>query len=45
MEPRLPDPRNADIVIYVGGELLPRDAAKGKACAFITTKYFNWMPI
>lgn len=25
---RLPDPRNADILVYVGGELLPRDQAK-----------------
>lgn len=26
--PSLPDPRNADILIHVGGELLPRDQAK-----------------
>ena len=25
---RLPDPRNADIIIYINGELLPRDQAK-----------------
>ena len=25
MTPTLPDPRNADIVVHVGGELLPRD--------------------
>ncbi|MBI1929825.1 branched-chain-amino-acid transaminase [Candidatus Poribacteria bacterium] len=28
MQPQLPDPRNADILIYVGGELLPRQEAK-----------------
>ncbi len=28
MDPKLPDPRNADILIHVGGELLPRDEAK-----------------
>lgn len=28
MEPQLPDPRNANIMVYVGGELLPRDQAK-----------------
>jgi len=28
MQPQLPDPRNENIVIYVGGELLPRDEAK-----------------
>ena len=26
--PSLPDPRNADIMIYINGELLPRDQAK-----------------
>lgn len=26
--PTLPDPRNADILVHVGGELLPRDQAK-----------------
>jgi branched-chain amino acid aminotransferase group I len=26
--PQLPDPRNADILIHVGGELLPREQAK-----------------
>jgi branched-chain amino acid aminotransferase group I len=28
MAPPLPDPRNADILVHVGGELLPRDRAK-----------------
>ena len=28
MTPTLPDPRNADILVHVGGELLPRDQAK-----------------
>ncbi len=28
MEPQLPDPRNANLQVYVGGELLPRDQAK-----------------
>ncbi|MFQ5709748.1 MAG: branched-chain-amino-acid transaminase [bacterium] len=28
MDIRLPDPRNADIFVHVGGELLPREAAK-----------------
>ncbi|MCC6165869.1 MAG: branched-chain-amino-acid transaminase [Caldilineaceae bacterium] len=28
MQPQLPDPRNAEILIHVGGELLPRDQAK-----------------
>jgi branched-chain amino acid aminotransferase group I len=28
MQPELPDPRNADIVVHVGGELLHRDEAK-----------------
>ncbi len=28
MTPQLPDPRNSDIIVYVGGELLPRDEAK-----------------
>lgn len=28
MEPQLPDPRNANILVHVGGELLPRDQAK-----------------
>ncbi len=28
MTPALPDPRNADILVYVGGELLPREQAK-----------------
>ena len=28
MQPQLPDPRNENIMIYVGGELLPRDEAK-----------------
>jgi len=28
LEARLPDPRNADILVHVGGELLPRDQAK-----------------
>lgn len=28
MSVELPDPRNADIMVHVGGELLPRDAAK-----------------
>ncbi|HXF62418.1 MAG TPA: branched-chain-amino-acid transaminase [Caldilineaceae bacterium] len=28
MLPQLPDPRNASILVYVGGELLPRDQAK-----------------
>jgi branched-subunit amino acid aminotransferase/4-amino-4-deoxychorismate lyase len=27
-EPRLPDPRNAKILVWVGGELVPRDQAK-----------------
>ena len=27
-QPELPDPRNADIAVYVGGELLPRSRAK-----------------
>ena len=26
--PSLPDPRNANIMIYINGELLPRDQAK-----------------
>lgn len=26
--PRLPDARNADILVHVGGQLLPRDQAK-----------------
>ncbi|MCC9078240.1 branched-chain-amino-acid transaminase [Litorilinea aerophila] len=28
MMPQLPDPRNADILVYVGGQLVPRDEAK-----------------
>jgi branched-chain amino acid aminotransferase group I len=28
MEPQLPDPRNANIMIHVGGQLLPREEAK-----------------
>jgi branched-chain amino acid aminotransferase group I len=28
MDPKLPDPRNANIFVHVGGELLPRDQAK-----------------
>lgn len=28
MEPKLPDPRNANILVHVGGELLPRNEAK-----------------
>lgn len=28
MDPRLPDPRNADILIYIDGELKPREDAK-----------------
>ena len=28
MTPQLPDPRNADIFVHVGGKLLPRDEAK-----------------
>ncbi len=28
MSPTLPDPRNADILVHVGGQLLPRDQAK-----------------
>lgn len=28
MDPQLPDPRNAEILVHVGGELLPRDQAK-----------------
>ncbi len=28
MQPQLPDPRNENILIHVGGELLPRDDAK-----------------
>lgn len=28
MQPQLPDPRNENIMIHVGGELLPRDEAK-----------------
>jgi branched-chain amino acid aminotransferase group I len=28
MEPKLPDPRNADILVHVGGALLPRAEAK-----------------
>ena len=28
MTPALPDPRNADILVHVGGQLLPRDQAK-----------------
>lgn len=28
MQPQLPDPRNENILIHVGGELLPRDEAK-----------------
>ena len=28
MEPQLPDPRNADILVYIDGELLPREEAK-----------------
>ena len=28
MEIRLPDPRNADILVHVGGKLVPRDEAK-----------------
>src|SRR5436189_1820324 len=28
MQPKLPDPRNENILIHVGGELLPREAAK-----------------
>ncbi len=28
VQPSLPDPRNADILIHVGGQLLPRDQAK-----------------
>lgn len=28
MNGQLPDPRNADILVHVGGELLPRDQAK-----------------
>lgn len=28
MTPKLPDPRNADILVHVGGQLLPRDQAR-----------------
>jgi branched-subunit amino acid aminotransferase/4-amino-4-deoxychorismate lyase len=28
MTPALPDPRNANILVHVGGQLLPRDQAK-----------------
>lgn len=28
MDPQLPDPRNAEILVHVGGKLLPRDQAK-----------------
>jgi branched-chain amino acid aminotransferase group I len=28
MTPKLPDPRNANILVHVGGQLLPRDEAK-----------------
>ncbi|MCG8607970.1 aminotransferase class IV, partial [bacterium] len=28
MQPQLPDPRNANIFVHVGGQLLPREEAK-----------------